>query len=141
MTDQPRRRENSIRAQPDRLRERYAVAVEHEVAQDAADSAYSPPNHLVGRLDACRDGSCDHHHASPRSDDPQRQAERRVRLALEELRAAIGALPADHSLRQQFEAGELYAPWRLRAHALLFRIARERAEWQSLTIAMAWTNA
>lgn len=91
-------------------------------------------------LAACRSGACDHFHFRP-VDDPQLRAERRVRDALHELDAAIGCLPAGHSLRRQYQAGELYAPWRLRADALLHRIERERDEWQSLQVAMAWAGA
>ena len=88
-------------------------------------------------LAACRSGECGHSHRGS-SGDPRIPAERRVRDALRELETAIGALPAEHALRRRYQAGELYAPWRLRAHALLYRIERERHDWTSLRVAMAW---
>jgi len=81
-------------------------------------------------LDACAGGWCGHYHPTPAPDDPLLDAERRVRDRLRDLEEAVHCLPADHLLRRQWEAGELYTPWRTRAHALLWRIGSEQRSWQ-----------
>lgn len=83
-------------------------------------------------LTACRLGQCEHSHWSPPPPSAERRAEIRVRDALRELREAVRCLPDGHLLRHQYEQGA-YAPWRLRAHALMFEIDRDQASWARLS--------